>query len=162
MQLSVTPKTLNTWIYLNKEKPCVKLVRLVECTTNITRPTISHFDRPCVGEHGSGCVCPVYGGSRSRCALSCILESQGTIPQGSNPPCWYWVYRLAPEIFLFRGMPAGPEAYLEPSGASAQRSISRCFAEVCQRTAWHPCRTFNVQWQTWDFGWISCNIDTFV
>ena len=85
----------------------------------------THFNRPCSDERGSGPVCPGFGGSRSRSALTGILEHQEDFPLGSNPPWRVWVYRLAPEAPLFKRMLTGSEAFLEPPGASGLRPCAR-------------------------------------
>ena len=47
-----------------------------------------------------------------------ILRSQGAFPPGFYLPREGWVYRPAPEAPLIRGMPTGPEAFLEPAGCA--------------------------------------------
>ena len=55
-----------------------------------------------------------------------ILEPKGAaVLLGFNPLRRDWVYRLAPEAPLFRGIPTGPEAFLEPPGACGFRSWAR-------------------------------------
>ena len=78
-----------------------------------------------LGVHGSSWMCTGCGGSRSWCTLTCILEPQRAILPGSNPPWKGWIYYMAPEAPLFRGMPTGPEAFLEPLGASGLRPCAR-------------------------------------
>ena len=68
-----------------------------------------------------GCVL-VSSGSRSRCALTGILEPQGTVSPGFNPPWRGLVYSLVP---LFRRMPTGPEAFLDPPGTSRLRPCAQ-------------------------------------
>ena len=48
-------------------------------------------------QHGSGRVCPASSGSRSRFALTSILEPQRAVTPGSNPPWRGLVHRLEPE-----------------------------------------------------------------
>ena len=52
-------------------------------------------------------------------------RDSGGHPPGSYPSWRGWVYRLAPEEPLFRGMPTGPEAFLEPLCVSGQRLCAR-------------------------------------
>ena len=62
------------------------------------------------------------GGFRSD--VSChwmYLWPQGAVPPGFNPLWRGWVYRLAPEAPLLRGMPTGSEAFLEMPGACGIR-----------------------------------------
>ena len=99
------------------KRPCAKLVRLVGRTTN------------------RQIILTAFGGgvSLGRSYLMWMPEkpsihvTQPTLlePQGSNPPWRGWVYRLAPEVPLFRGMPTGTEAFLEPPVVSGPRSFSR-------------------------------------
>ena len=89
------------------------------------RPATTHFDRPCLGMHGSGWVCSGSGGSRSRCALTGILEPQGAVPPDSNSTWRGWVYRLAPEALLIREMPTDPKAFLDPLGVSRLRTCAQ-------------------------------------
>ena len=49
----------------------------------------------------------------------------GPVTPGFNPLLRGWDYRLAPEEPLFRGMPMGPEAFLEQLGAHGLRSCTR-------------------------------------
>ena len=85
----------------------------------------THFDRLCWAYTDLvGCVL-VSGGSRLRCALTGILESQGAVPLDSNPPWRGWVHRPAPEAPFFRGTPTGPKALLEPLGASGLQPSAR-------------------------------------
>ena len=77
-----------------------------------------HFDRLCSGGHRSGQVCPGFGGSWLRCTLTSIFKPQRAVPLGSILPWSGWVCHLAPEASLFRGMPTGPEEFLEPPGTS--------------------------------------------
>ena len=52
------------------------------------------------------------------CTKTGILEPQGAIPPDFDP---FWrglVYRLAPEVLLFKGMLMGPEAFFGMPGMS--------------------------------------------
>ena len=49
-------------------------------------PAMTHFGWSCWSTHGSDQVCPGSAGSQSRCNLTGILEPQGAVPPGSNPP----------------------------------------------------------------------------
>ena len=82
----------------------------------------SHFTlrSAVLGVHGSGRVCPGCGGSRSRCALTGILEPQGAVPKSLTLLERDWVYRLVPAETLFKGMPTGTETFLELPSASGQ------------------------------------------
>ena len=56
------------------------------------------------------------------CVLSLDLPlASGSRPPGFNPLRRGWVYRPAPEAPLLRGMPTGPEAFLEMPGACGLR-----------------------------------------
>ena len=67
----------------------------------------THFDQPCSGEHGSGQVCPSFGGSRSRCT------------SGGRPPPWRgWVYRLGPEALLLKGNANGAQGIIGAPGCT--------------------------------------------
>ena len=63
-------------------------------------------------------------------------RASGDRPPGSNPLWRGWVYRLAPEAPLFRGMPTRPEAFLEPPGASGLRS---CAQTHIKKALCHTC-----------------------
>ena len=69
---------------------------------------MTHFGRPWCQQHGSGRVCLVTGHT---------LSLRGPSPQALT--LLGGVYCLVPGVPLFRGMlVAGPEAFLEPLGAS--------------------------------------------
>ena len=70
--LGVSRPRLCDWTYLKS---------LVGRSSNIASPATSHFNRPCLGLHGSGWVCPDWSGSWSRCTFTGILEPQGAVPQ---------------------------------------------------------------------------------
>ena len=108
-----------------KKWPCATLIRLLGCSSNTDCPAISHFDQLYLGEHGSGRMCPGCRSSWSMCTLTGILDSQGSVPPGSNPHYRGWVYRLAPELHLFSGMPTGHEAFWKPPGTSGLRPYAR-------------------------------------
>ena len=78
----------------------------------------THLGRLCKSVHRSGRVWSGSAGSWWRCAL-------GAVPLDSNSPWRGWVYRLAPEVPLFRGMPMGLEAFLEPLGMSGPQPCVR-------------------------------------
>ena len=68
----------------------------------------SYIGRPCGRLHGSGQVCFITGdtsGLRGPSPLALTLFRTG------------WVYRLAPKVPLFRGMPTGPKTFLKMPGA---------------------------------------------
>ena len=67
---------------------------------------------------GSDQVCSCSADSRSRLALTGILERQGVVSPGFYHPWRGYVHRLAPEQPLFRGMPTGPDAFLGMPGVS--------------------------------------------
>ena len=75
--------------------------------------------------HWYGRVCPSSSCSRWRCALTGILEPQGAVPLGSNPPGRGYVFRLAPEAPILKRILMGPEAFLEPTGVPGQRPCAR-------------------------------------
>ena len=100
------------------KKPCATLMQLVGRSTNTTRPAITHFDRPCLGKHGPGWVCPGSSASQLRCALTSILDPLATVAPGSNPPWRSWVYHLSLEAPFFSRLPTGPEALLDPPRVS--------------------------------------------
>ena len=62
------------------KRPCATLVGLVGCSSSIAGLATSHFDWPCLDLRGSGRVSSGSAGSRLRCALTSILESQGGRP----------------------------------------------------------------------------------
>ena len=69
----------------------------------------------------SGRMCSGSVGSRSRCSLTCILDPQGAIFPSSNSPWRSYVYPMAPAAPFFRGMPTGPDSFLELRGVSGLR-----------------------------------------
>ena len=96
----------------------------------------THFGRPCLSVHGSGLVFHGSGGNRSRPSdmdfAKSVFMSGASRPassslRGPSPQALILrgggkVYRRALETTLFRGMPTGPEAFLEPPGVSGLRS----------------------------------------
>ena len=52
-------------------------------------------------------------------------QASGGRSPGSNPLCGGYVYCIAPEVPLFRGMPTRPEAFLELPAVSEQRPCAR-------------------------------------
>ena len=97
---------------------CLICISLWECLYKLLTenkwedcPAISHFDRPCLGGHGSGWVCSGGGGSQG---ASCQASSSCTVrTPGSYPPWMGWIYRLGSEAPFLWWMPTGPEAFLE-------------------------------------------------
>ena len=100
----------------------------------------THFGQLCSSVHGSGRVCPVYGGSRSRPSdidyekpafMSGVPRPASSSlkwppPPSSNPPWRGLVFCLALEVPLFfRGMLTEPKAFLKPPGVSGQRLCAR-------------------------------------
>ena len=96
--------------------------------------------RPCFSLHGSVCVVwsldtsrrsksPDVGNGRPpsmSCALRpAFLETHGAVPLGSNPLRKSKVYCLAPEETLVRGIPTGPESFLQIPSAFGLRSCAR-------------------------------------
>ena len=75
-----------------------------------------------------------------RCVTSVdwhTLSLMGAVPQGSNPPRRGYVYRLAPEELLFKGMLTGPEAFLEPPDMSR---LWPCARTHLKKALCHTCR----------------------
>ena len=75
--------------------------------------------------HGSGRVCPGFGGSRSRFALTGILEPQVTVSHALTllGGARFIAWRLRRPFF--RGMPTGPEAFLGMPSVSGTRPCIR-------------------------------------
>ena len=86
----------------------------------------THLSKPCLAVHGSGWLCSGSAGSRLRWALTGNLEPQRVVLSGFNPPWRGYVYRLVPEAPLFRRMPMGPEAFLEPPSVSGPPKKALC------------------------------------
>ena len=81
-----------------------------------------------------GCVLVVAAVGRSRCDLTGILEPQGAVPPGSNPPWRGWVYRLALEVPLFGGMLMGSRHFWNRLGYGPTPGLSK--KKPCATLVW--------------------------
>ena len=86
------------------------------CTVSERSWVGTRLSHPCWSVHGSGQVCSGSVDSRSRFALTGILEPQGTVSSGSNLPWRGYGSSPGTRGTIFRGMPTGHETFLRMPG----------------------------------------------
>ena len=95
------------------------------------QPELGHTPVDCVGRYTVLVECVLAWQAVGRGAIWPASSSlRGPSPPRFNPLRRGWAYRLAPEATLFRGIPVGPEAFLEPPGACRLRSCARTHLKI--------------------------------